>query len=120
MQSGAPQFGLTSDLFSRLFSLSPKGAVAVAGLAFVVFVTCWGLLWTLPIQAWFRKSIDESPECPACGSKDIRHSHINSGADRFRKKLGLHPFRCRGCTRRFFSRSSHHAAHGLTSPAEIG
>lgn len=66
----------------------------------------WIALWMLPVQAWFRKSIEAAPECPHCGSKDIRISHVYGPIDRLRVKLGLAPFRCRGCTRRFFSRSS--------------
>jgi hypothetical protein len=66
----------------------------------------WYLLWLLPIDAWFRKPIEGAAECPLCGSKDFRYSHVHTPLDRFRKRLGLLPFRCRGCMRRFVSRSS--------------
>jgi hypothetical protein len=100
-----------------LFTLNPKRAMVYAGAAFIAFAFVWYLLWLLPIHAWFRKPIEQADECPHCGSKDFRNSHIHTSMDRFRKKLGLMPFRCRGCTRRFISRSSGNARGELTSEA---
>jgi len=81
-------------------------AIAYVLAALLLFAGFWLVLWLLPIQAWFRKRIEENAECPHCGSKDIRNSHIQGVIDRWRKKIGLLPFRCRGCTQRFYSRSS--------------
>jgi hypothetical protein len=89
-----------------LLDLSPKRAMAYGGAAFVAFAAVWYLLWLLPIHAWFRKPFEASAQCPHCGSSDVRNSHIHSQMDRLRQRLGLLPFRCRGCTRRFISRSS--------------
>lgn len=80
--------------------------MAYSGAAFVTCAIVSYLLWLLPIHAWFRKPIEVSGACPHCGSKDFRNSRIHSQMDRFRQKIGLLPFRCRGCTRRFISRSS--------------
>jgi hypothetical protein len=97
---------LTATPLLSIFALSPKRAIVYAAAAFLAFSFVWYLLWLLPIHAWFRKPIQLSGECPNCGSKDVRPSHVNSVIDRNRKRLGLLPFRCRGCTRRFISRST--------------
>ena len=102
------------------FALNPIRVMTYGGAAFLVFSILWYLLWLLPIHAWFRKPIELSALCPNCGSKDVRSSHVCSGMDRFRKKLGLLPFRCRGCTRRFISRSSGAMPPGLSSQTEAG
>jgi len=105
--------------FPAILSISPKSAFAYAIVAFIAFSIFWYLLWLLPIQAWFRKPIHQSSECPNCGSRDFRPAHVNSAMDRMRKRLGLLPFRCRGCTRRFFSRSTGEVTTGLTSGVEL-
>jgi hypothetical protein len=87
-------------------ALSPRRALAYAAAAAIAFALVSYLLWLLPIHAWFRKPIDSAAKCPCCGSKDFRISYSKSPLDRFRKRLGLHPYRCRGCTRRFISRSA--------------
>ena len=75
-------------------------AAAVIPLLLVVYATC-----ALPVLALFRKPIEESAECPLCGSKDFRLSYLMSPMDRVRKFLGLYAFRCRGCTKRFIRKA---------------
>jgi hypothetical protein len=108
-----PVASLTDDL-------TPGLAIAYAAVAFIVLAIFLYMLWLLPIQAWFRKPIEVSAECPHCGSKDFRPSYISNAMDRLRKRIGLHPFRCRACTRRFVSRSSGPANEGLASEVETG
>jgi hypothetical protein len=62
------------------------------------------LLWRLPLQALFRAPIERSAKCPHCGSSDVRPSFVASRIDMIRRKIGLVPFRCRGCANRFVSR----------------
>jgi hypothetical protein len=100
-------------------ALSPKRAVAYAGAAFIAFSFVWYLFWLLPVHAWFRQPIELSGVCPNCGSRDFRSSHTTSPIDRIRKKLGLHPYRCRGCTKRFISRSTGDGQAGLSRLPEI-
>lgn len=99
--------------------LSPGRAMAYAGAILITFSLLWLMLWRLPILAYFRKPVDLSHECPMCGSKDVRPSHITTITDRFRRHLGLQPFRCRGCTKRFISRSSALTHHHLSPEAEV-
>ena len=88
---------------------SPLRAIAFVLAGLLALAVFWVVLWMLPIQAWFRKRIEENAQCPHCGSKDIRNSHNQGVIDPWRKRIGLHPFRCRGCAQRFYSRSSRHA-----------
>ncbi len=110
---------LVANLLS-FFALTPIRAITYGAVAFVTFTIVWYLLWLLPIHAWFRKPMELSPECPLCGSKNFRPSHVHNSVDRFRKKLGLLPFRCRGCTQRFISRSSRNSRHDLPTEVELG
>ena len=109
---------LHPDAASVFAALSPKrvAAYAVAVLMVLAFVSM--LLWRLPIYAYFRKSIESNHQCPHCGSRDIRASHLSTLMDSVRKRVGLQPFRCRGCTRRFISRSTAATHSRLGSEAE--
>ena len=92
-----------------LFAYAPptlKQTIAYVLVALVCSTAVGILLWRVPIEALFRKPIELAGECPHCGSKDIRNSRVQSDLDRLRGKIGLLPFRCRGCTRRFFRRSN--------------
>jgi hypothetical protein len=102
------------------FALSPKRMAAYAVAAFLAFSFFWYVLWSLPISAWFRKPLEPGSQCPMCGSRDVRPSRVNNFIDRFRVKLGLFPFRCRGCTKRFVARSSDEIFDGMMSQLEIG
>jgi len=42
------------------------------------------------------------PACPHCGSKDTRPSHMDNWVSKFMGLLGLSPYRCRSCLKRFF------------------
>src|SRR5690349_4980632 len=112
MLSRLPQL-IPATQLSALFVLSPTRAFAYATVAFFLFAVLWYMLWLLPIHAWFRKPIQLSAKCPLCGSKDFRPSHLHSAIDRVRSRLGLLPFRCRGCTKRFVSRATLDARSGL-------
>jgi hypothetical protein len=104
-KTGQELHSMASGLF-LLAALSPHRMLAYAAAGVIAFSLVCYLLCLLPIHAWFRKSINSKAECPYCGSRDFRISHSESTLDRFRKKLGLQPFRCRGCMRRFISRSA--------------
>jgi hypothetical protein len=119
MLSNLHRFLPASDL-SSFFALSPKRTIAYAMAAFLAFSFVWYILWRLPIVAFFRKPVEVSGKCPLCGSRDVRPSRLYSVIDHFRKKLGLLPFRCRGCTQRFFSRSSRDAESAIPSQVEAG
>ena len=109
---------LPANYLTPLFDLSPKRTVALAAAVFLVFACIWYVLWTLPFFALFRKPIERSGKCPLCGSRDFRISYANSSLDGIRRKLGLLPFRCRGCTKRFIRRSSGNAGSAVPSGAE--
>ena len=99
--------------------IGPRRAMAYAAGVVFIFTFIWYILWLLQVRAWFRKPIEVSGTCPYCGSHDVRPSNVESGLDRIRKRLGLYAYRCRGCTRRFISRSSHQGAP-LASRLEPG
>jgi hypothetical protein len=102
-----------SSVAPALLLISDKRTIAYAGgVVFLIVFFCY-CLWILAVFAWFRKPIEVSGTCPHCGSKDLRPSYDLSAMDRIRKKLGIFPFRCRGCTRRFFSRSSNGGRAGI-------
>jgi hypothetical protein len=94
---------------SRNLALAYTGAVVLG----VVFLVCF--LWILAIFAWFRKPIELSASCPLCGSKDFRPSRDLTTIGLIRRKLGVFPFRCRGCTRRFVSRSINGGHTGMAN-----
>jgi hypothetical protein len=58
----------------------------------------------IPVFVWVQKPINRLSACPHCGSKDFRRSYVAGTVDQIRGLLGIHAFRCRGCTRRFFGR----------------
>jgi hypothetical protein len=109
-----------SDITTRLSDLmlsSPQKLLLYAGgVVFLIAVLVY-CLWTLAVYARFIKPIELSAACPACGSKDFRPSYEVS-LDRIGKKLGIFPYRCRGCTKRFFRRSLHGGPDGF--PGEAG
>ena len=107
----APQIVPSAMLLLR--ALSPKRMIAYAGLAGLVVCAICYVLWRLPIYAWISKPIEYAPECPHCGSKDIRTSYSRSAVDRLRRGLGLLPCRCRACRRKFIRRTS---GMGLPEP----
>jgi hypothetical protein len=105
MFSNLPQF-LPATFLLSLIALDESQTFVYSAVTFLALALFCYLLWLLPLDALFRRPIESSSECPKCGSKDFRPSRVASQLDRFRKRLGLLPFRCRGCTRRFVSRSS--------------
>ena len=109
---------LHPDATSFFATLSPKRAAVYAGAVLVVLAFISMLLWRLPIYAYFRKPIESDHQCPHCGSRDIRASHLSTAMDSVRRRVGLQPFRCRGCTRRFISRSKAETHSRLGSEAE--
>jgi hypothetical protein len=93
-------------VYPAMLAIGPRRALLYAGAASLCVTLFSYLLWQLPIHAWFREPMERSPKCPGCHSRDVRPSFCESAIDRFRKRLGLLPFRCRGCTQRFVSRCS--------------
>ena len=45
---------------------------------------------------------DKSLRCPSCGWMDVRHSMPRSFFDRLVGLIGLVPYRCRSCGKRFY------------------
>jgi hypothetical protein len=106
-----------TPLQSALLSMSTKRLLVYAGVAaFLVFAVLY-CLWTLAVYARFRKPIELSAECPSCGSKDFRSSY-EVALDRIRKRIGIYPFRCRQCSKRFFRRSLRGGVYGI--PGAVG
>jgi hypothetical protein len=104
-------------LWSALLSISTKRLLVYAGAAVLLVFAFFYCLWALAIDARFRKPIELTTACPACGSKDFRPSY-EVALDPVRKKLGIYPFRCRGCAKRFFRRSLRGGVDGI--PGEVG
>jgi hypothetical protein len=100
-----------------LLVISDKRAMEYTAAALLLIAGCWCFFSALALFAWFRKPIESAAGCPKCGSKDFRPSHDISPLDRIRKRIGIFPFRCRGCTKRFFSRSSRRGQAGIPSEA---
>jgi len=44
--------------------------------------------------------------CPECGSTHVRRSQRTGPSERFRGLFGFYPYRCRGCSSRFFLKTS--------------
>ena len=40
-------------------------------------------------------------QCPQCGSRDLRYSHLRTPGERLASLVGVRPVRCRGCRARF-------------------
>jgi len=95
---------MVPSLYSLGFVISTKrlSAYVIAGLMAVAGL--WWLVWLIPFYVWFQKPINKESLCPNCGSRDFRHSIIAGKVDRIRLFFSIHPYRCRGCTRRFFGR----------------
>jgi hypothetical protein len=46
-----------------------------------------------------------TPECPNCGSKDLRYAHLRSPSEKIAGLAGVRPLRCRDCRHRFVYRT---------------
>jgi hypothetical protein len=104
-----------SSLFTLMLVTEPSILAYAGGAVFAVLLLGY-LVWSLPIHAWLRKPIEVEAKCPHCGSRDFRPSYVQSRIDGLRKKMGLIPFRCRGCAKRFISRCS----RDMSSELEAG
>jgi DNA-directed RNA polymerase subunit RPC12/RpoP len=45
---------------------------------------------------------DNGARCPGCGWADVRHSMPHGVLDHLVRIIGLLPYRCRSCGRRFY------------------
>jgi DNA-directed RNA polymerase subunit RPC12/RpoP len=46
--------------------------------------------------------VDKRTRCPGCGWADVRRSMPHGVLDQLVRMLGLLPYRCRSCGRRFY------------------
>ena len=46
-----------------------------------------------------------TPECPSCGSRDLRYAHLRSPSEKIAHLAGFRPLRCRDCRHRFVYRT---------------
>lgn len=95
-------------IFPCLFLL-PTLALAAGALAMLAVVGLFLLFGVLQLHILFRTPTDPVA-CPNCGSRDIRKSRAMGQVDLLRKRIGLNPFRCRGCFSRFLSPHSEKTA----------
>ena len=74
---------------------SLSGAIGLAALGIVVLVGLGSLVSLL--ASHYRRT------CPRCGSTRFRPSEKRPGRDEWMAILALSPFRCRGCSFRFYT-----------------
>ena len=111
-----PWFVVGRSLPSAFLLITMKRLLFYIGAgAFAVFAVGY-VLAALAIHARFLKPIELSAVCPSCGSTDFRSSYEVT-LDRIRKKLGIYPFRCRRCCKRFFRRSISGEIRGIPGAA---
>ena len=46
-----------------------------------------------------------TPECPSCGSRNLRYAHMRSPSEKIARLAGVQPLRCRDCRHRFVYRT---------------
>src|SRR5471032_2883476 len=61
---------------------------------------------------------DSKLRCPSCGGSDVRRSQSRGVLDNIMKMVRKSPFRCRGCSRRFYRRDKPEPQSGVDEGKE--
>src|SRR5471030_96810 len=74
-----------------------------------------------PREGWVTELTtvsDSKLRCPGCGGPDVRRSQSRGMLDSIMKMARKSPFRCRGCSRRFYRRDKPEPQSGVDEGKE--